>query len=85
MSEQPKRQKAFDYYVEEVTDTVTRYLLNANGALFVFENVPARVNRVTGEQLFAPATVRRIQQIAMSTQKPDRIVQAKVYDWQRAA
>ncbi len=70
---------------EELINTVVQYVLTVNGKLFVFENVPARVNRVTGEQLFAPATVQRIQQIAMSTQKPDRIVQAKVYDWNQAA
>lgn len=70
---------------EDLIETNVQYILSIDNYFFVFENVPARVNRVTGEQLFAPATVRRIQQIAMSTQKPDRIVQAKVYDWERAA
>lgn len=70
---------------EDLIETNVRYVFAMGNYFFVFENVPARVNRVTGEQLFAPATVQRIQQIAMSTQKPDRIVQAKVYDWNQAA
>ena len=35
------------------------YTLEHNGQFYVVENVPARVNEETGEQLFAPATVER--------------------------
>lgn len=70
---------------EPLTETHVRYILDLNGQLFVFENVPARVNSVTGEQFFAPATVRRIQQVALSAKAPSRTIQAGVYDWGNAA
>jgi hypothetical protein len=38
-----------------------------NGQIFMIENVPARVNEETGEQLFAPSTVELIQR---SPEKP---------------
>ncbi|GAB4024488.1 hypothetical protein [Spirosoma koreense] len=61
--------------------TYVRYILDLEGQLFVFENVPARVNPITGEQSFAPATVRQIQQIALSADKPTRTIQAAVYEF----
>lgn len=66
---------------ETLIESQVRYLLDLNGQLFVFENVPARVNPVTGEQFFAPATVRRIQQVALSSNKPVRTVEAAVYEF----
>jgi hypothetical protein len=45
---------------ETLFETHVRYILDLNGQLFVFENVPARVNPTTGEQFFSPTTVRRI-------------------------
>jgi hypothetical protein len=70
---------------EPLVDTSVRYILDLDGQLFVFENVPARVNTLTGEQFFAPATVRRIQQIALAAKEPTRTIQANVYDWSHAA
>jgi len=37
-------------------------MLDRNSQLVVIENVPARVNVETGEQLFSPDTVERLQQ-----------------------
>lgn len=70
---------------EDFIETNVRYVLDLNGKLFVFENVPARVNSVTGEQFFAPNTVRRIQQIALSTQPPTQTIQVGLYEWGKAA
>lgn len=70
---------------EPPIDTRVRYILDLDGRLFVFEDVPARVNPVTGEQFFSPATVRWIQQIALSANAPARIIEAGVYDWANAA
>jgi hypothetical protein len=70
---------------EPLVDTFVRYILDLDGQLFVFENVPARVNNLTGEQFFAPATVRRIQQIALASKEPARTIQTSVHDWSHAA
>ncbi len=80
-----ENQEAMKWPDEPLTDTHVRYILDLEGELFVFENVPARVNSVTGEQFFAPDTVRKIQQIALSANKPTRTIQAGVYEWGNAA
>lgn len=85
MGNESKNQKAMDWPDETRVDTRVRYILDLDGKLFVFEDVPARVNPVTGEQFFSPATVRRIQQIARSANAPARTIEAGVYDWANAA
>lgn len=66
---------------EQLVDSLVRYIIDVDGQILVFENVPARVNVETGEQFFAPATVRRIQQVAMSAGSPTRTIQASVYEF----
>ena len=85
MGNESEDQATMTWPDEPLTETQVRYILDLDGKLFVFENVPARVNAVTGEQFFAPATVRRIQQIALSENAPTRTVQAGVYEWGNAA
>ncbi len=70
---------------EPLIETRVRYILDLDEKLFVFENVPARVNPITGEQFFAPATVRQIQQIALSENPPTRTMQVGLYEWGNAA
>ncbi len=50
------------------------YTLEHNGQFYVVENVPARVDEETGEQLFAPATVERLQAVILE-KKPDRVIE----------
>ena len=57
------------------------YILSVNGPLHVIENVPARVNLGTGEQLFAPATVEHLQRLIWESKNPTRIMQAPVYEY----
>jgi hypothetical protein len=58
------------------------YLCFGDGrALFMIENVPARVSETTGEQLFSPATVERLQQMVRAKQKPVRILETPVYEF----
>ena len=66
---------------ETLIETHVLYILDLDEKLFVFENVPARVNPITGEQLFAPATVRRIQQVALSATAPPRTILAAAYEF----
>lgn len=81
MGEGPQNQEMNSWYQEKLEDAFVRYIFDTDEQIFVFENVPARVNPETGEQFFAPATVRRIQQVAMSSNKPTRTIQATVYEF----
>ena len=57
------------------------YVLETEGKLFVIENVPARVSEETGEQLFSPETVDRLQQMLWAKKKPVRILETPVYEF----
>ena len=63
-----------------VEQTVT-YTLEMEGKVIIIENVPARVCLETGERLFSPETVERLQQMIWSPQKPKRIIQTPVYEF----
>jgi hypothetical protein len=47
----------------------------------VVENVPARVCVETGEQLFSPETVERLQQMVWEQRKPARVIEVPVYEF----
>jgi len=66
--------------MKEVEQKVT-YTLEVNGRLIVVENVPARVNLETGEQLFSPETVERLQRLIWQQSKPKRVLQVPVYEY----
>lgn len=48
---------------EQLIEKRVTYSLELNGKFILIENVPARVNEETGEQVFAPSTVAFLQQI----------------------
>src|SRR5437870_280457 len=50
----------------------------------VIEHVPARVCRETGERLFTPETVERLQQIIWEQRKPTRVVETPVFEFASA-
>jgi len=52
-----------------------------NGQLIVVENVPARVNVETGEQLFLPDTVEHLQKMIWQQSKPKRVIKVPVYEY----
>ncbi len=57
------------------------YTLEQAGKFYVIEHVPARVCKETGEQLFSPETVERIQALIKSNRKPDRVIETPVYEY----
>lgn len=63
-----------------VEQTIT-YTLEMDGKLIVIENVPARVCVETGERLFSPETVDRLQQMVWSPPEPKRMIQTPVYEF----
>jgi len=66
---------------ERFTQQNVTYVLEVEGQLFVVENVPARVSEETGEQLFSPETVERLQQMVWAKQKPVRMLETPVYEF----
>ena len=46
---------------ETMIETEVTYTLELEGRFYIVRHVPARVCRETGEELFAPETVERIQ------------------------
>jgi hypothetical protein len=57
------------------------YTLERNGKVFVVEHVPARVSKETGEALFSPETVDRLQAIIAGKSTPVRRIEAPVYEF----
>jgi len=66
---------------EKLVERKVTYTLDMNGQLIVVENVPARVNVETGEQLFSPDTVERLQKMIWQQSKPKRMIQVPVYEY----
>ena len=63
-----------------VNDRVT-YTLQLNGKFYLVENVPARINEDTGEQLFSLSTVQHLQQLILQGQEPDHTIETPVYKY----
>jgi YgiT-type zinc finger domain-containing protein len=57
------------------------YTLELDGKFFVIENVPARVDKETGEKFFSPSTVEHLQQIVITGQVPDRFIEVPIYKY----
>jgi YgiT-type zinc finger domain-containing protein len=66
---------------ETLEERKVTYTLESDGRLIVVENVPARVNLETGEQLFSPETVKRLQEMIWEQRKPKRVMQVPVYEF----
>ena len=66
---------------QDLLDTQVTYTLEVNGEFFLIENVPARVDLDTGEQFFAPNTVKRLQEIILDRESPTRFTRTPVYQF----
>lgn len=66
---------------ETFVDTKVTYTLEFEGKLYVIENVPAKVCRETGEQLFSPETVGHLQRTIWEKMKPKRVIETPVYEY----
>jgi hypothetical protein len=66
---------------ETFVERLVTYTLELTGQFIIVENVPARVSLETGEQLFAPETVEKLQTIIRSKQPPKRFVETPVYEF----
>ena len=62
-------------------DTKVTYHIEVAGSLIVVENVPARVDIETGEELFSPRTVERLQEMIREPSQAARFIQTPVYTY----
>ena len=66
---------------EKIVDRRVTYTLEHEGQFYIVEKVPARVNEETGEQLFSPLTVERLQRTILAPGKPNRVIQTPVLEY----
>ena len=57
------------------------YAIELEGKFIIVENVPARVCVETGERLFAPEIVERLQQTVWERRKPRRVIETPVFEF----
>lgn len=69
----------FDH--EKLVEKLVTYTLLKDGKFYIIENVPARVNVETGEQLFSPETIEQLQKIIWEKQEPARQLLTPVYQF----
>lgn len=65
--------------IETFINTQVNYTIEHNGRFYIIENVPARVCKETGEQLFSPQTVAHIQDVIEGSKQPQRMIETPVY------
>ena len=70
---------------EAFVEQPVTYTLEVQGRFIIIEQVPARVSVQTGERLFSPETVERLQQIVWEKQVPSRVIETSVFEFPRAA
>lgn len=66
---------------EKLVDQQVTYTLLKDGKFYIIEHVPARVNVDTGEQLFSPQTVERLQSMIWGQHKPTRTIETPIYEF----
>lgn len=66
---------------ERLVEKRVTYTLEMDGKFYIVENVPARVDKETGEQFFAPSTVERLQETILGQAEPNKVVETPVYDY----
>lgn len=70
-----------EVWQETFVEQHVTYVLEHEGKVLIIEHVPARVCHETGERLFAPETVERLQQIVWEQSTPSRIVETPVFEF----
>jgi len=69
-------------YKETMVEKKVTYVLELDNRVIIIENVPARVCLETGEKYFSPETVEKIQETVWSKEKPSRLVETPVFNFQ---
>lgn len=69
------------YPQETFMNALVTYTLELEGKIYIIENVPARICQETGERLFSPETVEKIQQIIWEDKPQQKYIQTPVYEF----
>ncbi len=72
-----------DTWKETFVEQKVNYVLEIDGKFIIVENVPAKVCLETGERLFSPETVERLQQMIWEQREPTRVIEAPVFEFAR--
>lgn len=68
-------------FAENLVEKKVTYTLLKDDKFYIIEGVPARVNVETGEQLFSPDTVKKLQQIIWEQKSPVRQIVTPIYEF----
>ncbi len=66
---------------ETFVEAKVTYHIEIEGTSILVRNVPARLNVETGERLFSPEIVERLQKIVRSERHPVRLIETPVYEY----
>lgn len=66
---------------ETFVDRKVTYTIQVDDKFVIIENVPARVCLETGERLFSPETVERLQKTVWEQRTPDRVIETPVFEF----
>jgi YgiT-type zinc finger domain-containing protein len=66
---------------ETFVEQEVTYILEHQGRVILIEHVPARVCVETGERLFSPEVVERLQRIIWEQRAPIRVIEAPVFEF----
>jgi hypothetical protein len=66
---------------EKLIEKKVTYTLLVDDKFYIIEGVPARVNEETGEELFSPETVEKLQRIIWEEKQPVRQITTPVYQF----
>jgi YgiT-type zinc finger domain-containing protein len=66
---------------EKLVERRVTYTLELDGKFYIVENVPARVDKDTGEQFFSPATVQGLQRMILENMEPSKVIETPVYTY----
>ena len=66
---------------ETFVERKVTYTIQVDDKFIIVENVPARVGLETGERLFSPETVERLQRTVWEQRKPVRVIETSVLEF----
>lgn len=66
---------------ETIVEKIVTYAIEVDGRFVIIENVPARVCLETGERIFSPDTVERLQRTIWGKQAPKRVIETPVFEF----
>ena len=70
-----------EIWKETFVEQKVNYMLEMDGKFILIENVPAKVCLETGERLFSPETVERLQQMVWEQKEPSRRIEVPVFEF----